>query len=219
YSFVGSQMSTDYFIKTVMLLQEFVSPVNLRFQNDVPAENVYPLDFDTPYSLRNNYDCSTGTNLETVQYAFADCGFDGPGAALRWIYGSLKARTAFPEGKLIEVDQSEFATRSQGMDTEAWLYVPRRCEQLATCRLHVFLHATGQSYFQINEPHYARYAGLTRWADTNDIVLLFPQVYPDDNANVLGRWDSRGIYDDQFNRKGGTQLEAIMAMVTRITSG
>ena len=79
-------------------------------------------------------------------------------------------------------------------------------------RLGAELFARGDAFF-------ANYSGHSRWAETNGIVLLFPQTYPDPAVNPGGAWDWEGTYDEQFDQKGGVQTSAIMAMVARITSG
>jgi len=105
------------------------------------------------------------------------------------------------------------------MDELAFLYVPKNCAAGARCRLHLFLHACGGSYFARKDAFFANYSGHSRWAETNDIILLFPQTYPDDAVNPKGCWDTNGLYGDEFDQKGGAQTSAIMAMVARITSG
>ncbi|MCC6198340.1 MAG: hypothetical protein IT518_28140, partial [Burkholderiales bacterium] len=89
----------------------------------------------------------------------------------------------------------------------------------SVCRLHVFLHDRDQSFFARNDRVFAERSGHTRWAETNRIVLLFPQTYPDPDNNPQGYWDTEGRYDNQFDQKGGVQVEAIMAMVKRLTGG
>jgi hypothetical protein len=106
------------------------------------------------------------------------------------------------------------------MDDLAFLYLPKACAAGDTvCRLHVFLHGCGASFESIRRSLYADWSGHSRWAETNRIVLLFPQTYPDPEHNPTGCWDEKGLYDSQYDQKGGTQVEAIMAMVTRLTSG
>ncbi len=56
------------------------------------------------------------------------------------------------------------------------------------------------------------------WADTNNIILLFPQVLPD-AMHPEGCWDSNAWYGSDYDQKSGVQMTAIMGMIAKITSG
>ena len=207
-----SQVSGTVVGQSVELYRQFAPEANIRYVSDVPAQHTFPTDFDSPYF----YLCNSGSGLPPM----ANCGYDGAGEALRWIYGPLNPRTAgLPAGNLIAVDQRAFVPKDRGMDEVAWLYVPKSCEAGMTCRLHIFLHDCGQSYFTRGDTFFANYSGHSRWAETNGIILLFPQTRPDTYVNFDGCWDVDGLYDGQYDQKAGTQTQAIMAMVARITSG
>ncbi len=214
YVFVGAYDAiggTTVSAQVVALYARFAPAANIAFESTVPAYHTFPTDFDHP--LSNFYKCNV------PQVALANCGFDAAGATLQWIYGPLAPRTAGqPTGRLVAVDQREFIRSDLGMDETAWLYVPTRCAAGNACRLHVFLHACGQSYFQRGDTLYANYSGHARWAETNGIVLLFPQTYPDPPQND-GCWDTERRFGDDYDQKGGVQMAAIMKMVARITSG
>ena len=71
--------------------------------------------------------------------------------------------------------------------------------------------------------------GITRWADTNGIIVLFPQTKVDSTshatsasgnlANSNGCWDWIGWYGTNFSQRAGTQVAAIKAMVDKVSSG
>ena len=184
--------------QTVKQYAEFVPASNLHYEFSVPAGHVFPTDFDNPYSNSRSSFCIA------VGFYMANCGYDGAGAELQWIYGPLKPRTpGLPDGNLLSVNQGEFVARRQGMDELAFLYVPKSCAAGARCRLHLFLHGCRASYFHLGDAFFANYSGHSRWAETNDIILLFPQTYPDDAVNPQGCWDTNGTYDDEFDQKGG----------------
>ena len=209
-----STVSATVVGQTVALYRQFVSAENIRYEATTEANHVFPTDFDNPLAASN-----TAWTCAALRGVIANCGYDGALAALQWIYGPLNPRAAQPGGDLIRVDQGFFGSRASGMDEIAFLYVPKSCQAGMTCRLHIFLHDENQSYFSRQDTFIVDYSGYTRWADTNGIVLLFPQTYPDPNVNPTGFWDLYGRYDDQFDQKGGAQMSAIMAMVARITSG
>ena len=222
YVFVGKHdgsVSGTVVGQTVALYRAFVPEGNLYYETEVDAGHTFPVD----HEVRGfpTWQCSLpGLPGIVVGLPLANCGFDGAGISLQWIYGPLNPRSPGERtGTLVAIDQGEFATRAKGMDTIAWLYVPKTCAAGATCRLHVFLHACGQSYFKRQDTLYADSAGHVPWADANDIVLLYPQTYPDETLNTAGCWDDSNRYDDRFDQKAGGQPSAIMAMVARITSG
>ena len=164
------------------------------------------------------------------------CGFDGAKAILGWIYGPLKAaREHVPSGGFIQFDQSRYVRNSSflwltGMDTTGWVYIPAACTQGAACRLHIALHGCqqGQSYLPLKSPPggglyygttFVRHAGYAAWADTNRIVVLFPQAVSIPGLNPDGCWDWWGYTDENYANQNGVQISALRAMVDRIASG
>ena len=64
-----------------------------------------------------------------------------------------------------------------------------------------------------------RHAGYAAWADTNRIVVLFPQAVSIPGLNPNGCWDWWGYTDENYANKTGVQISALRAMVDRIASG
>ena len=148
----------------------------------------------------------------------SDCGFDGAGAALQWIYGALKPpSSAALGGVLLAFDQTPFIGLDVGMDSTGWLYLPARCAGRHRCALHVALHGCQQAYTMIG-PLFLNNAGYNRWADTNDLIVLYPQA-KGSLTNPFACWDWTGFYGVDFDQKSGGQMKAIMAMIERVASG
>ena len=61
------------------------------------------------------------------------------------------------------------------------------------------------------------HAGYNRWADTNDIIVLYPQAVAT-LMNPQGCWDWWGYDGSNYAVKAGHQIAAIRAMVDRLTS-
>jgi len=98
---------------------------------------------------------------------------------LQWIHGPLNARNdGTLGGSLVRFDQTEFIAAGHGMDAAGWLYVPTHCAAGQQCRLHVALHGCLQGYARIGA-EFLNNAGYNRWADTNDIIVLYPQAVAD----------------------------------------
>ena len=67
-------------------------------------------------------------------------------------------------------------------------------------------------------------AGYNNWADSNNILVLYPQVnisgfppHPMSPSNLGGCWDWLGYTGPDYATKAGPQMKAIMAMVNRLT--
>lgn len=196
--------------QVVNLYRAYTASTNIRYDNTIPAGHAFPTDFDGPFP--SQFPCGT-------VFALTNCSFDGAGISLQWFYGTLKPRnTGAPSGSLFLINQGAFAPRGIGMDEVAWLYVPAGCARGEVCKLHVFLHGCNTSYAQIGVPGWADYSGHRMWADTNNIILLFPQTLPD-AINPEGCWDQNAYYGNNYDQKGGVQMAAIMGMIAKITSG
>lgn len=170
------------------------------------------------------------------------CNVDGAKAILGWIYGPAPlappATTTAQKGRYLRFDQNRYLptdrpssfTWTTGMDSSGWLYVPRACDASAPCRLHIALHGCeqGQDYLPIDSPPgggllfgttFVRHAGYTQWADSNQIVVLFPQALSIPGLNPNGCWDWWGYTGSHFADHQGVQMRAIRNMIDRLTSG
>jgi poly(3-hydroxybutyrate) depolymerase len=192
---------------------------NVEYVKRSGAAHVFPTDFDAP----GNNSCGSSSSPYV-----SNCGYDGAKAVLTSIYGTLNPRNNSPAASnYIEFSQSSF-TSNPGMASTGWVYVPSDCASGAQCKLHVALHGCLQSYSQIGDKFITN-TGYTRWADTNRIVVLFPQTKVDNTSrstaasgslsNPNACWDWIGWYGSHFAHKGGSQISAIKAMVDHLASG
>jgi poly(3-hydroxybutyrate) depolymerase len=169
-----------------------------------------------------------------------NCGYDMSEAELMAIYGlGIAAPSPKASGRLVAFDQTEFvadkAARANGLSDTGYLYVPRACEPGGSqpCRLQVVLHGCSQSAETIG-PLFATRIGLNELADTNGIVVLYPQAHATtlmelppllrlqglQATNPLGCWNWWGYGGDpRFPTKNGVQVEAIWTMIGRLAEG
>ncbi|KAL4904483.1 hypothetical protein BDW74DRAFT_185702 [Aspergillus multicolor] len=190
------------------------------------SEHTMPTDFDSD----GNNDC-----VVSGPPYISNCGYDGAGEVLDWLYGNEFMRprnTGMLRGDVLHFDQiGEFGAgaSASGMGERGFLYVPGNCKDGSTvCKLHVVLHGCYGSYDSIGEK-FVRDTGYNQWADTNNIIVLYPQAAVDNSlhtiwdggvhSNPLGCWDWIGLYGDDTDQKGGAQLEAVANQVKRIISG
>jgi len=148
-----------------------------------------------------------------------DCDYDAAGELLRHLLGSLLPPAAKAEGRLVQFDQKVFAENNAyaiSMADEGYAYVPLACGAQA-CKVHVAFHGCRQGAETIGE-RFVREAGFNRWADTNRLIVLYPQaiarywwVY-----NPRGCWDWWGYTGSRYATKEGAQIRAVMGMVERL---
>lgn len=210
---------TDQVYKLYVTTGNFVSSANVKYDKLTGAAHTFPTDFD---SAGNN-----ACGIAASPY-ISNCSFDGAGATLKQLYGVLNARNnGALGGSLIQFDQTEFIPAGRGMDGTGWVYVPASCASGAQCRVHVALHGCQQSQSQIGM-RFVNNTGYNKWADTNDIIVLYPQTVADNTprstkasgmlANPNACFDWIGWYGTNFDQKAGVQMLAVKKMVDRLTS-
>ncbi len=152
-----------------------------------------------------------------------DCDYDAVGALLQFIHGRLAAPGSPRDAGLRPFDQREFApggARSAGLADTGYVYTPKACTEGQRCRVHVALHGCKQSEESVGDAVY-RYGGYNRWAETNRIVVLYPQTRATWGVplNPYGCWDWWGYTGSDYTSKSAPQIAALRAMVDRLASG
>jgi len=145
-----------------------------------------------------------------------NCGYDQAGALLTHIYGPLARPAAAPSGALISFAQAEFLTDPvrHGMAVTGYAYVPDDCAATPGCRVHIAFHGCRQNAASVGDAFF-RGAGYNRWADTNRIIVLYPQTSAT-SANPNACWDWWGYDDPAYARQSGRQMAAVRAMLERL---
>ncbi len=146
-----------------------------------------------------------------------DCDYDQAGEILRWIYPDLVGRPEPARGRRIVFDQTEFLPGAVGWGVarEGVAYIPPACESMAGCRVHIVFHGCLQSRTTdgIGDLFIER-TGYMRYADSNRLVLLYPQT----NANTAPNscWDWWGYAASDHLSRRAPQLSAVKAMLDRL---
>lgn len=146
------------------------------------------------------------------------CGYDQAGDLLAHLYGPLAPRSIAPTGELVSFDQSTF-TRDiplSGLAQTGLAYVPTQCRRERGCRIHVAFHGCGQSRSLVGDAFIAK-AGFQRWADTNRIVVLFPQVAIGP-TNPQACWDWWGYTGSRFLTREAPQIRAVRRMIEHLAA-
>jgi poly(3-hydroxybutyrate) depolymerase len=198
----------------------FMPPSQVRYVNTVDAGHAFP-------TLNFGSECTfTGT-------PFIDrCGVDGAGMLLEQIHGPLAAAGAPVDAHLQEFDQREFFDHadaySHSMRHTGVVYVPASC-RAGGCRVHVAFHGCLQNVGSVGDS-FVRHAGYNKWAETNRLIVLYPQTIARYGpgfrfwrvsyiVNPKGCWDWWGYDSPNYYRKDGPQMRAVLKMIERLASG
>ncbi len=182
----------------------FVPTANVVYKKDLAAEHAM---------ITDDYGNTCSTKASPY---INDCNFDLAGAMLGQLYGNLTARNngTLPAGNFVEFNQGQFIT-NHGMATTGWAYIPQACTSGTQCRLHVVLHGCKQNVATVQQ-QYVRNTGYNRWADSNNMVMLYPQT---STAATNSCWDWWGYDSADYAKKSGPQMAAIKAMVDQVSAG
>jgi len=181
-----------------------VPPSKIKHVRDIPAGHAFVTE-----------DKGNGCG-ETAAPYIVDCDYDQAGDLLRHIYGELAPRAATPTGQLMVFDQSEFTRdlTDHGMSALGAAYVPAECADRGGCRVHIAFHGCGQNRAAVGDA-FATDTGFARWADTNRLMILFPQA-AHSPANPQGCWDWWGYTGRDFLTKSAPQIDAVRRMLERL---
>ena len=154
------------------------------------------------------------------------CGdFDAAGELLVHLLGPLAPKQEPPVERVIPFDQRPFLGENGaacGMADEGYVCFPASCES-GGCRVHVAFHGCRQSTRQIGL-RFVENAGYIEWAQSNRLIVLFPQIVPRYGwtgtlswiFNPRGCWDWWGYTDSEYATRKGRQIKAIQAMIERL---
>uniref|UniRef100_A0A6B2LCV0 Carboxylic ester hydrolase n=1 Tax=Arcella intermedia TaxID=1963864 RepID=A0A6B2LCV0_9EUKA len=109
-----------------------------------------------------------------------NCHYDLAGKALSLFYGPLKPSGSPSAGNIRLLDQNTFApggdAEAISMDHYAYAYMPSQCQgSMNNCKLHLSFHGCLQSSSHIGTD-FVENAGFNAWAETNSIVVVYPQT-------------------------------------------
>ncbi|MFF0751723.1 hypothetical protein [Streptomyces sp. NPDC004267] len=145
--------------------------------------------------------------------------FDDPeGEMLTHWFGHVNPpNTGAPRGTLSRFDQNRYAPGGfapwYAMDTTGQLYVPPACAAGRPCGLVVALHGCLSGQYLLGD-RFAAWGNLDTYADTNDLVVLYPQAIATTLPfNPQGCWDWFGYNGPDFALKSAPQTTAITNMV------
>jgi poly(3-hydroxybutyrate) depolymerase len=140
------------------------------------------------------------------------CDYDAAGALLQFLYGPLQPPVPAREGGLQPLDQAAIVPAGGSFAAAGFAYIPAACEAAAAeCRLHLDFHGCRQGK-EFIEDRFASQSGLNDWAESNAIVVLYPQV-ESSMFNPQGCWDWWGYTGAEYDQKTGKQIAGVAALI------
>ena len=142
-----------------------------------------------------------------------DCDYDQAGALLKEFYGPLNPPSENERGEFLTFDQTVFGKDLDptSLSNDGFVYVPDDCRSTPGCRVHIAFHGCAQNQSSVGDA-FIRGSGFTRWADTNRLIVLFPQVTAGP-LNPGGCWDWWGYTGRNYLTKDAPQIKAVRRML------
>ena len=169
-------------------------------------------------------------SLQSEPYII-NCRYDLAGKILQYLYNdtlnSPIAADAVPYDNVIAIDQAHFVPDGSNaadisLYDKAYVYVASNCSinpMPNYCSLHVVLHGCLQDVTtdigdgELFNDSYVRNAGYNQWAETNDMVILYPQAISTAISNPGGCWDWWGYTSKDYAFKTGKQMSTVHNMI------
>jgi len=187
----------------------FVDPARITYVNQVRGEHSMPTqDFGFPCGYK-------GSSTNPDDHFINDCDYAAAGELLTHLLRRVRTPAATPGGQVLAFDQSAYIANptAHGMGATGYVYVPQSCANGTRCRVHVVFHGCLQGASRIGET-FVRHAGYNRWADSNRVIVLYPQATTSlSQGNGNGCWDWWGYDDPRYMTREGRQVAAVMRMV------
>ncbi|WP_249199378.1 poly(3-hydroxybutyrate) depolymerase [Photobacterium sp. GJ3] len=190
---------------------------------DVPDAQIhYDKSLDAGHAFITDDPADTACDITQSPY-INHCEHHQAQRILEHIYGPLKPEANSLSGELLAFDQGEFFSSSlSSMDDTAYVYIPKGCRS-ESCKIHVAVHGCRQGISVIGTT-FVTETGYLEIADTNNIIVLFPQVKKSEFVpyNPRGCWDfwgygSMGQPPFNYHTKDAPQMQAIQRMISRLT--
>jgi len=184
-----------------------VPEANIEFVSNVPAGHAFVTDDE-------GNTCPTSAEPYVV-----NCSYDQAGALLKQLYGPLQPRAQTATGEFINFDQRPFVGNEtdSGLAETGVVYIPKSCREAPGCRVHIAFHGCAQNRETVGDT-FIKDSGFARWADTNRLIVLFPQVAASP-INPQGCWDWWGYTGSQYLTRTAPQIAAVNRMLDGLQAG
>lgn len=151
-----------------------------------------------------------------------NCGVDFAGNFLRHAFRHMgvafnDTRGTQLTGNMKPYNAGQFGASGllNSMDSTAYYYVPAACAPgssgNASCNVHINFHGCTQQASKIGT-EYVLHTGLNQWAESNNIIVIYPQTTSNvlkENPNACFDW--WGYDGSNYASKTGTQMAIVRA--------
>jgi hypothetical protein len=178
-----------------------VPEANIMLVDNIPAGHAFVTE-------------TAGGSCELSETPYVvDCNYDQAGALLEHIYGALQPSSTALQGRYVEFNQRAYRppSGSDGLAQSGVVYVPQNCARTGGCRVHIAFHGCAQNREAVGDT-FIKETGFARWADTNNLIVLFPQV-DTTVSNPQGCWDWWGYTGNDYLTRDAPQIVAVRAML------
>ncbi|MFT4731865.1 MAG: poly(3-hydroxybutyrate) depolymerase [Gammaproteobacteria bacterium] len=185
-------------------------PDNIKYVNDQAFSHIMP-------TLGSGDTCTLSASP-----FIGNCNYDAAGELLKYITQLSQPKSAKSNDELsqqlLTFKQSEYAgEHAATLGENAFVFVPESCKKSMNCDVHISFHGCNQNAEAV-ENEYAKNAGFNAWADTNNLIVLYPQTKKSAfmPLNPQACWDWWGYTGADYANKDGEQIKAVMALVEEI---
>lgn len=185
----------------------WVRPENIKYSKNENFAHHFP--------TRNQ-----GSKCSVSEAPFlGNCDFDAAGEMLSFIIDTVSAPSDKKQGKLVPFNQQKMGgDAASSLANTGYYYLPESC--VATeCNIHINFHGCNQNAEKVGTD-YVENNGLNRWADTNNMVILYPQTKSSMMLplNPQACWDWWGYTDDKYATNRGQQIHAVRTMLLSLSN-
>ncbi len=183
----------------VSFYQKVVPEKNIIYINNLAAGHGFP-------TLDTGLECAI-TGVPSIN----NCKYDAAGAMLTHLYPNLKEPSA-TTAQVQTFDQSLYNLENASLAKTGYIYIPKACSKGEKCKLHISFHGCKNNAESIGT-QFVESAGYNRWAESNNIVILYPQTTSMLIKNPYACWDWYGYTDEHFAERDGKQIRSVWNMI------
>lgn len=176
---------------------------------------------DTKRNFGHTFPTETegGACIESEAHYLGRCNFDAAGLIMQNLFGIAKTKSVKQaSGELHQFNQSAYLPKDEDafLADSGYVYIPKDCIGGTACGLLIAFHGCEQNAEKVKEV-FVRDTGFNRWADTMNVVVLYPQTrvsyLP---LNPKACWDWWGYSGAGYDTRSGVQMRWLVNTVAAL---